>query len=277
MKNAVGVIVSIPSQGSVLQVAQDMGLNVVQPCCWDEAILGDVKRAAEVRRESEQVGIVLTSLWAGWPGPTVWDFQDGPLTLGVVPTQYRVERVAALKKAGDFAKELGVPAIVTHLGFIPENAKDPLFQEVVDAVREIAVYLKSLGLEFWFETGQETPVTMLRLIQCVGTGNLGVNLDPANLILYGKGSPVDSLDVFGSYVRSIHAKDGLYPTDPMKLGREVKVGEGRVRFPELVKRLGEIGFDGAFIIEREISGEQQRRDIKDTVVYLESLLKEHQQ
>ena len=108
----------------------------------------------------------------------------------------------------------------------------------------------------------------------VGTGNLGVNLDPANLILYGKGNPIDALDVFGGHVRNVHAKDGMYPTDPMKLGREVKVGEGRVRFPEFVKRLGEVGFTGEFIIEREISGEQQKRDIADTVEYLKKLVDE---
>jgi sugar phosphate isomerase/epimerase len=113
---------------------------------------------------------------------------------------------------------------------------------------------------------------MLRLMQAVGTGNLGVNLDPANLILYGKAAPVDALDVFGAHVRGVHAKDGLYPTDPMKLGKEVKVGEGRVRYPEFVRRLREIGFRGEFIIEREISGDQQVRDIRDTVEYLDGLL-----
>jgi len=78
--------------------------------------------------------------------------------------------------------------------------------------------------------------------------------------------------VLGEYVRNVHAKDGLYPTDPMRLGSEVKVGQGRVRFPEFVKRLGEIGFKGEFIIEREISGEEQRRDIAATVEYLRGLL-----
>jgi sugar phosphate isomerase/epimerase len=271
MNNPVGVIVGLPAGGPVLGSASEMGLKVVQLCCWNETLFTSA-RAAEIRAEADAAGITITSLWAGWPGPTVWDFVDGPLTLGLVPAEYRAERVAALKKAGEFARVLGVPAIVTHLGFIPENAKDPLFEEVVAAVRDIAEFLKGMGLEFWFETGQETPVTMLRLIQQVGTGNLGINLDPANLILYGKANPIDALDVFGPHVRSIHAKDGLYPTDPMKLGHEVKVGEGKVRFPEFVKRLGEIGFDGAFIIEREISGEQQRRDIADTIGYLEALL-----
>jgi sugar phosphate isomerase/epimerase len=220
----------------------------------------------------EETGIQVTSLWAGWPGPAAWNLVDGPTTLGIVPDEYREVRSAALKKAGEFAHQVGLPAIVTHLGFIPEEPKSPLFREVVDVVADIATFLKDLGLEFWFETGQETPVTMLRLIHEAGTGNLGINLDPANLILYGKANPIDALDVFGQYVRSVHAKDGLYPTDPMKLGHEVKIGEGRVRFPEFVRRLGEIGYEGAFIIEREISGPQQQADIADSIKYLEALI-----
>lgn len=269
--NRIGVIVGLQPEGSNLEYVADFGLNICQLCCWDQKRLTR-ERAEFVRRESEDMGILLTSLWAGWSGPQVWDFLDGPQTLGLVPRDYREERVAALKQAGRFARGAGIPAIVTHLGFIPENARDPLFAEVVAAVRDIAIFLKDLDLEFWFETGQETPVTMLRLIEAVDTGNLGINLDPANLILYGKANPIDALDVFGEYVRSIHAKDGLYPTDPMRLGKEVKVGEGRVRFPELVERLKEIGYDGAFIIEREISGEKQWADIADTVKYLGSLI-----
>ena len=176
-------------------------------------------------------------MWAGWPGPKVWDFIEGPSTLGIVPAEYRRERVAALEAGGAFAEEAGLPAVVTHLGFIPENPGDPQFQEVVDTVGGLAEGYAKRGLQFWFETGQETPVTMLRLIREIGTPNLGVNLDPANLILYGKANPCDALDVFGDYVRSVHAKDGFYPTDPMKLGREVRVGEGKVDFPRFVPKL----------------------------------------
>ncbi|MFC1451882.1 sugar phosphate isomerase/epimerase family protein [Verrucomicrobiota bacterium] len=271
MKNEIGVITSLTAEGRCLERVADFGLDLCQLSCWNPDLYS-TERAKAVRRESEESGVRITSLWAGWPGPAVWDFVEGPLTLGLVPPEYRDIRIEALVKGADFAHSAGIPAIATHLGFIPENPGDPVFGEMVDAVRGIAERLKGMGMEFWFETGQETPVAMLRLIEEVGTGNLGVNLDPANLILYGKASPVDSLDVFGRHVRGVHAKDGLYPTDPMKLGAEVKVGEGRVRFPELVRRLRDEGFDGAYIIEREISGEQQNRDIAETVAYLRSLL-----
>ena len=273
MANEIGVLAGLKREGPCLQSVADFGVRVCQLVSWNAELWTD-PLADRVREESERLNVRVTGFWAGWPGPKVWDFVEGPPTLGLVPAAYRAERVEAMKRAGEFAQSLGVPAVITHLGFIPENPSDPLFGEVADAVRDVAEHLGGLGIEFWFETGQETPVTMLRLIKTVGTDNLGLNLDPANLILYGKGNPIDALDVFGEYVRNVHVKDGMYPTDPMKLGKEVKVGQGRVRYPEFVKRLGEVGFGGEFIIEREISGEEQRRDIADTVEYLRSLLGE---
>jgi sugar phosphate isomerase/epimerase len=268
MKNQVGVIAPLPAEGPILHYVSDFGLKACQLCCWNPELYTR-ERAATLIRELRETRMNVTSLWAGWPGPATWNFTEGPSTLGIVPRKYRALRVAVLKQAADFAARTGLPAIVTHLGFIPENPADPLFSEVVDTVRELGLYCKRRKLEFWFETGQETPVTLLRLIETVGTGNLGINLDPANLILYGKGNPIDSLEVFGRYVTGIHAKDGMYPTEGMNLGHEVKVGKGRVRFPEFVKALAALKYKGAYIIEREISGEQQRKDITATLRDLE--------
>jgi sugar phosphate isomerase/epimerase len=275
MKNEIGVMASLREDGSSLKPVADFGLLVCQLVSWAQEQWTDEK-AKGIKAEIEETGVRITSFWAGWPQPAVWDFIDGPETLGLVPEAYRAERVPVLKKAADFAAKIGLPAIITHLGFIPENAKDPQLEPLVEVVREIAQHCKDLGIEFWFETGQETPVAMLRLIELVGTGNLGINLDPANLILYGKANPIDALDVFGTHVKNIHAKDGLYPTDPMKLGHEVKVGTGKVRFPEFVKALNDVGFTGEFIIEREISGEQQQKDIRETITYLANLLEQEQ-
>lgn len=273
MRDRIGVISRLPEEGSFAEQVTDLGLKVCQLVSWEPA-LWTAGRAVRVREQRAEGGVRICAFWAGWPAPAVWDFVEGPTTLGIVPAKYRQERVEVLKRAGDFARQLEVKAVITHLGFIPENAGDPAFKEVVEAVREIALHYQQMGLEFWFETGQETPVTMRRLIEQVGTDNLGINLDPANLILYGKGNPIDALDVFGEQVKNLHVKDGFYPTDPMKLGEEVPVGQGKVCFPEFVSRLGEIGFAGEYIIEREISGEEQKKDIRATVTYLKELLGE---
>ena len=113
---------------------------------------------------------------------------------------------------------------------------------------------------------------MLRTIEEVGTENLGINLDTANLILYGKANPVDALDVFGKYVRNTHMKDGFYPTDGMHLGKEVPIGQGKADFPAVIAKLKALGYAGPLNIEREISGEQQIKDILAAKTYLEALL-----
>ena len=122
------------------------------------------------------------------------------------------------------------------------------------------------------ETGQETPITMLRAIQDAGAGNIRVNLDTANLILYGKGELVGALDVLGRYVRGLHAKDGMYPNEPKKLGREVAIGQGRVNFPGVIKRLHELNYSGPITIEREISGPRQESDIRQSKLFLEEII-----
>ena len=167
---------------------------------------------------------------------------------------------------------LGVTDVVTHMGFIPENMSDPNYPGVVAAVKYLAQELKRFDQNLLFETGQETPVVLLRLFEEINTGNLFINLDPANLILYGKANPIDAMDVFGSYVRGVHAKDGVYPTNGKELGHEKKVGEGKVNFPLLLKALKEYGYDGSLTIEREITGEQQLIDILDTQKYLNGLI-----
>jgi sugar phosphate isomerase/epimerase len=164
--------------------------------------------------------------------------------------------------ASDFAHRIGVKNIVTHVGFIPENPSDPDFNGTVAALKHLCGYMKQKEQFFLFETGQETPITLLRTIEAIGTRNVGINLDTANPILYGKANPLDALDVFGKYVMDTHIKDGFYPTNGMYLGHESRAGDGKANIPAVVKKLiTEYGYQGPFTIEREISGEQQLNDI----------------
>lgn len=270
-KNAIGVMSSLKADGSNINVVSEFGLSCCQVCCWDMGLCKS-EIAHAVRKRATDQGVRITAVWAGVPGPASWNFTRGPVTLGLVPAEFRWARIEALKRWADFAVEAGAPAIITHCGFLPENMTDPEFAPLCVAIDQVARHCHGLGIGFWFETGQETPVTLLRYIETVGLDNLGINLDPANLLMYGRGNPIDALDVFGKYVRCIHAKDGRVPSNGNGLGPEVKVGEGMVRYPEFIRRLLEIGFSGDLIIEREISGEQQKKDIADTVRYLESLL-----
>lgn len=243
------------------------------PTCQISSEDFDPGLAKRLREASAKHGVEVTALSSLGPGRHVWDFYEGPLTIGLVPPQTRGERIAHMKKASDFAKLCGVGALHSHAGFIPENPNDPVYKDTVAALKEVVGHCKANGQMFLYETGQESPITLLRTIRDVGMDNQFVNLDTANLILYGKGNPHDALDVVGSLVRAVHAKDGLFPTDPKSLGKEVPIGEGKVDFPRLIQRLKKLGYRGAITIEREISGPKQEEDIRRSRLFLENLIK----
>ena len=267
----IGVLMTLEEAKNRIALATEMGIHSCQLCSWDLSKHTD-EMAEEILGLLEKYDMEVSTFWAGWSGPQAWNFTEGPLTLGLLPTAYRYRRVQELKAASDFAKKLGIQQIATHAGFIPENPHDPQYAGMMDALREVAEHMKKNGQYLLFETGQETPVTLLRAITDIGTGNLGVNLDTANLILYGKANPVDALEVFGRYVMDLHIKDGLFPTDGWKLGDEVAVGEGKADFPRIIEKLKALGYEGALTIEREISGEKQIEDIIKAKALLEKYL-----
>jgi sugar phosphate isomerase/epimerase len=218
--------------------------------------------------------LIATTVEVVRPEPLVWDFQQGPSTIGLVPPKYRAARIDALKQVSDFAKLLGIGQVQTHCGFIPEDPADPLYAETVEAIRTIAQHCQGNGQKFLMETGQETPTAMSRALRDANMPNLGVGLDTANLILYGKANPVDAVDILGPHIHSIHAKDGKWPTDPSKLGEEVMIGKGLVDFKTVFTKLHKLGYTGAVTIERETSGPQQIEDVKNEKMYLQRILDE---
>jgi L-ribulose-5-phosphate 3-epimerase len=253
---------------ATIKRVHDLGLPTCQ-IFFEHLTLEEVKPLLQALNK---YGVEATAVSEHNPGRRVFDFYQGPLTIGVIPPESRRARIDALKLAADFARLCDIPSIHTHLGFIPEDPNDPIYPQAIAAIREVAQHCKDQGRMLLCETGEETPITMLRMIQDVGTGNVFVNLDTANLILYGKGNPVDAMDVFGHLVRGTHAKDGLFPTDPRNLGNEVAIGKGKVDFPALFKRLKEVKYMGAITIEREIEGTQQIEDILQSKVFLQDLI-----
>jgi L-ribulose-5-phosphate 3-epimerase len=267
-----GLVVSL-AEGVVAALANvaDLRMTTCQVALPASLDLSD-RLADELRERSAGRGIEVTTIWTHCRDGQVWNFVDGPGTIGLVPEATRRGAVARLNAGAEFARAAGVASITTHAGFIPENPGDPVFSDVVAALREVCGHCRTQGQELWLETGQETPVTLLRTIEAVGTGNLGINLDPANLLMYGKANPLDALDVIGRYVRGVHAKDGEYPTNGRELGRERPLGEGRVDFPRLIAKLKALGYAGAITIEREVRGAEQVAGVKQAIRLLEPLL-----
>jgi sugar phosphate isomerase/epimerase len=267
-----GIIVSLAEgpEAAIDRVAA-LGLPTCQVAAADHDLLTEAN-AERLRRAAAARGVAVTTIWTHCRSGQVWDFVDGPATIGLVPPATRASGVAALKRGADFAAWAGAPSVTTHVGFLPENPGDPIYPGVLDALREVAAHCQAAGRSFWFETGQETPIALLRTIEDVGADNLGVNFDPANLLMYGKANPLDALDILGRHVRGVHAKDGEYPTSGRRLGAEKPLGEGRVGFPALIAKLKSLGYDGAITIEREVRGPAYAEGIAAARRVLEPLL-----
>lgn len=267
----IGVMVHLnESLNAQFAELKKMGMCSCQLVCWNQDIM--TKDTAEwVQKEIQQFDIDVTAFWCGWPGPVTWNFYEGQKNLGLVPVEYRKKRIDALIKGSHFAKMLNIPNLITHAGFLPENPYDENYQGVVEALKQVIGVCKENDQNFLFETGQETPVTLRRVMEDTGMDNVGVNLDPANLLMYGKANPVDALDILGKYIMGIHGKDGLYPADGRQLGEERPLGKGRVDYPKLITKLKEIGYTGDITIEREIEGEEQKKDILMAKAFLEGL------
>lgn len=274
----IGVMVDLSRNADMEEKFAELRSMEMESCqlvCWDQELMNE-SIAHKVNAAASRHKVDITAFWCGWEGPKVWDFYDGQLTLGLVPESFRFDRMKTLQKGIAFAAMIHVRDVITHVGYLPENPYDPNYAGVLACLKALVKQCKENRQNFLFETGQETPVTLKRTIQDIeketGKGNVGINLDPANLIMYGKANPVDALEVFGEYVMGIHGKDGKYPTDGHRLGEEVPLGMGKVNYPAFVAKLKEIEYAGDITIEREISGEEQKKDILMAKSLLDSLI-----
>jgi L-ribulose-5-phosphate 3-epimerase len=262
-----GVISAANNPEEDLKVVRVLGF----PACQLDINSYSSELAVRLHATLERYRLKPISLICMGPGTYKWNLLEGPSTIGLVPRENRAARTERLKQGIDFCKAAGIPAVHAHFGFIPEDPKDILYAEFIEKMKLIGEYALKHGIDIYFETGQETPITLLRAIQDIGTGNLFVNYDTANLVMYGKANSLDGLKVIGKYVKALHAKDGNYPTDPYLLGKEVPIPGGEVNFPEIISFLKKLNFNGSIIIECEFS-ERNNEYILKTKKYLEKII-----
>ncbi len=230
------------------------------------------ERTELIRKKAREKEIKITSLICGFEDE---DYQDIPTikrTVGLVNPATRGKRVLRVLSYSDFALELEVEIIQAHIGFIPENRSGSNYKELVLALQKIADYCKENNQSFTLETGQEKALVLSKFIEDVNRLNLGVNFDPANMLLYDADDPIKALDILGKYVIGVHCKDGKRPERKGELGKEYPLGEGDVGIEKFVDKLRKIGYTGHLTIEREISGKKQIRDILKAKELLQKLV-----
>lgn len=275
-KWAIGVFTSIDAGlGVHLEVAQELGVPTVQIHCPHKA--NRTPAAAEnFLKKCERAGISVTVVFGGFDGESYADIPTTARTVGLVPQATRAARLQEMKEVADFAKVLGCSSVALHIGVVPADRKSPDYLSLLETTRDLLDHLAGNSQQLNLETGQESAEHLLDFISNVSRDNLFINFDPANMILYGMGDPIEALEKVGPYVRSIHCKDAKWAAPAergKKWGTEVPLGEGDVGMETYLRTLLRLGYEGPLTIEREIAHDpaRQKTDIGHAVRLLESL------
>lgn len=252
----------------LIEHLRDIGLNRVQialdPVRENPKVWGDTATLLK------QSAVSMVSGMFGTVGEDYSTLDSIRRTGGLVPDDTWEENWENAQANADLAQQLGLKLVTFHAGFLPEEESDPEFEKLQHRIRLVADLFAAKGIELAFETGQENADTLRTFLEKVGRSNVGVNFDPANLILYDKGDPIDALRLLTPWVKQCHLKDANRARQPQTWGEEVPVGTGQVDWPRFFHMLREIGFSGFCCIERE-AGAQRLGDIIAARNFVEAL------
>ena len=259
-RDSLAEIKSLGVRCGQLAIPGGMPLNAAAADAWK----------ADLDRED----FTMITVFATYEGEDYADIPTVKRTVGFIPRDTRAARERRTLEVSDFAGRLGVPGIACHIGLVPEDSSDADYLAVRAMVRRVCDHAGRYGQTFALETGQEPAHVLLAFFRDVDRPNLRINFDPANMILYGTGDPIEALRALAPHVVSVHAKDGDWPPQgvPGALGKERPLGKGAVGMERFVRTLDEIGFKGPLHVEREIENQQERlRDIREGVELLRRL------
>jgi len=208
----------------------------------------------------QQNGIQIVSGMFGTIGEDYSTLETIRTTGGIAPDSTWSENLAHIHADALIASELGLSLVTFHAGFLPEDAADPDFSKMVLRVKKIAGIFEARNIHVALETGQETAPSLAAFLRKLNCPNLGVNFDPANIILYDKGDPLEALRTLRPWLRQVHIKDAERTATPGTWGTEAVAGAGDIDWPKFFSVLHETQFAGNLVIERE-AGEQRLADI----------------
>ncbi|QDV43684.1 Xylose isomerase-like TIM barrel [Stieleria neptunia] len=256
----IGVFASLDAGlGVKWDVIKELGLPTIQLHAPQPA-KRDRATAEELKQQLDQMNVRCTAVFGGFDGESYADIPTVVKTIGLVPAETRESRLAEMRDIADFANWLGCDAVALHLGFIPHDSSDPQYAEIVKVAAELCQHCAGNDQFLHLETGQETAEGLLEFIAAVGCENLKINFDPANMILYGTGEPIEALRMLAKHIRSIHCKDATWSDKPGETwGCEVPLGKGDVDMRKYLETLHEIGYQGPLTIEREIPEDPVRQ------------------
>ena len=218
----------------------------------------------------QQAGITIVSGMFGCVGEDYSTLDAIRATGGIAPDATWDQNRKNIQATVTLAQSLKLKLVTFHAGFLPHDANDPNFAKLKQRLGEVAELFGTHGIALGLETGQETASALLALLEKLNHPNVGVNFDPANMLLYDKGNPIDALRTLGPWIRQVHIKDAQRTKVPGTWGQEVVAGTGEVDWPGFFATLKEVGFTGDLCIERE-AGSQRVADIAAARAMVEAI------
>jgi len=239
---------------------KELGLQHVQLALGSLAQMDDKQKHQELGLLTRS-GLTFTAGMVGFPGEDYTTIATIKKTGGYVSEKEYPLRRQLTKAAGQIAVEMGMKKVSAHIGFVPPSS-DPNYAAMVTRISDLANDFRSLGLTLMMETGQETATELLQFINDLAVPNVQVNFDPANMILYGAGDPIEAINVLGRHIGHVHVKDATISDAPgVAWGTEVPFGSGQVPPKEFLRALADAGYTGPLVIERE-AGDNRMADIR---------------
>jgi sugar phosphate isomerase/epimerase len=250
----------------VIAAAREIGLTRVQLAL--EPLVGPSEGWADAIAKLRNAGINIVSGMMSCVGEDYTTMESIHRTGGVVPDVTWPETWANFRKVAPIAATNGIRLVTLHAGFIPDDEDSFLYAKLVKRIAQISALFSEYGVRTGLETGQEAARTLLRFLQNVSEFDVGVNFDPANMLLYGSGEPVDALRSLLPFVKQVHIKDATRSPQAGVWGEEVVVGTGEVNWREFFDVLGSGKFSGHLAIERE-AGNNRAGDIRTAKEFLQ--------
>jgi sugar phosphate isomerase/epimerase len=253
----------------LIQKVRSLDLEHVQLALGGLLAMSNDKRGEEVTKLKAS-GLAFTAAMISFTGEDYASIKSIKQSGGYVPDDHWEVRKRLTLDAGQLAADMGIRALSTHIGFVPRS-NDPHYAVIVDRICTLATALAESNVELLMETGQESSNELLQFLNTLSCKNVGINFDPANMILYGSGDPIDAIQLLGRHVRHVHVKDAIASGKPgLEWGREVAFGDGQVPHSQFIKALHTIGYSGPLVIERE-AGEDRAADVSYAIETLQQL------
>lgn len=224
----------------------------------------------DTRQFLREQGISIISAMLQTEGEDYSTLDTIKLTGGLRPDHHWKANLERARKAAPLVRELGASLITFHAGFLPHVPRDPLRAVMLDRLTVVHDIFADAGVETALETGQESADTLRELLEELALPHLGVNFDPANMILYDMGDPVQALTTLAPWVKQIHLKDATRTTTPRQWGTEVPIGSGEVDWARFFEAMRAANLSVDLCIERE-AGEDRVGDIRKGLAHLASL------